>query len=559
MSKITFEEDPSSRKVTQLLFLSQVAGVGFILGFRFFHLFFPAFVVSCLTLILFAVSLLWLYARYRDLPMIREKGDLNHLLLKFQKGAIKEGGLIQSAVKERELLTRAEQEEIRLMVNHLQKKHMERGLAAASIREAEIPGVDPTLKEQLAGYGILNAADVMERMTQHQGIGTAQRQALLSWQGSLMNDLESTKPVSLTDSQLENIQQTYQALHAKNDAIHRKARTSKQLLEHEMLSFKARLRELASLTFPRYLGRALAPRGGAAALMAVALIVTQVVSSVSTTRSALGNVALPIPSASSTPSPLLVTATEPSTTTAAPSPIVTASAIRAMISSLTPTIAVPPTATATQTLPSQATLPTTIASCVPQNTSRETGLVVGIVDGDTIDVRINGQDVRVRYIGVNTPEQDQPLYSEATAYNQKLVGDKTVTLVKDTSETDPFNRLLRYVIVGDTFVNNELVTMGYAEALAYAPDTACVSTFETAQRKAQLVKVGLWSPTPEVYIPAITGGEGTPACDLSYPGVCIPPAPPDLDCGDIQYRRFQVLPPDPHGFDRDGDGVGCES
>jgi micrococcal nuclease len=41
--------------------------------------------------------------------------------------------------------------------------------------------------------------------------------------------------------------------------------------------------------------------------------------------------------------------------------------------------------------------------------------------------------------------------------------------------------------------------------------------------------------------------------------VCIPPAPPDLDCGEISFRRFQVLPPDPHGFDGDNDGVGCES
>lgn len=49
------------------------------------------------------------------------------------------------------------------------------------------------------------------------------------------------------------------------------------------------------------------------------------------------------------------------------------------------------------------------------------------------------------------------------------------------------------------------------------------------------------------------------SCDPSYPGVCIPPAPPDLDCGDIAYRRFQVLSPDPHGFDGNQDGVGCES
>ena len=48
-------------------------------------------------------------------------------------------------------------------------------------------------------------------------------------------------------------------------------------------------------------------------------------------------------------------------------------------------------------------------------------------------------------------------------------------------------------------------------------------------------------------------------CDPSYPDVCIPPSPPDLDCGDIPFRRFTVLPPDPHRFDGNNDGVGCES
>ena len=47
-------------------------------------------------------------------------------------------------------------------------------------------------------------------------------------------------------------------------------------------------------------------------------------------------------------------------------------------------------------------------------------------------------------------------------------------------------------------------------------------------------------------------------CDPAYPTVCIPPPPPDLDCKDISYRNFQVLQPDPHKFDRDRDGIGCE-
>lgn len=47
-------------------------------------------------------------------------------------------------------------------------------------------------------------------------------------------------------------------------------------------------------------------------------------------------------------------------------------------------------------------------------------------------------------------------------------------------------------------------------------------------------------------------------CDPSYPTVCIPPPPPDLDCSDIPYRNFTVVGLDPHGFDGDGDGIGCE-
>jgi|SRR5262245_53496289 hypothetical protein len=47
-------------------------------------------------------------------------------------------------------------------------------------------------------------------------------------------------------------------------------------------------------------------------------------------------------------------------------------------------------------------------------------------------------------------------------------------------------------------------------------------------------------------------------CDPSYPEVCIPSPPPDLDCPDVPYRRFRVIGADPHGFDRDRDGIGCE-
>jgi len=47
-------------------------------------------------------------------------------------------------------------------------------------------------------------------------------------------------------------------------------------------------------------------------------------------------------------------------------------------------------------------------------------------------------------------------------------------------------------------------------------------------------------------------------CSPSYPDVCIAPAPPDLDCKDISHQNFEVVAPDPHKFDGDEDGIGCE-
>ncbi len=47
-------------------------------------------------------------------------------------------------------------------------------------------------------------------------------------------------------------------------------------------------------------------------------------------------------------------------------------------------------------------------------------------------------------------------------------------------------------------------------------------------------------------------------CDPSYPDLCILPYPPDLNCDDVAFSNFRVLQPDPHGFDMDGNGIGCE-
>ena len=167
-----------------------------------------------------------------------------------------------------------------------------------------------------------------------------------------------------------------------------------------------------------------------------------------------------------------------------------------------------------------------------------TATVSRVIDGDTIE--LTGGE-RIRYIGIDTPEDGEPGFSAATQRNTVLVAGATVILdVCEAQPLDPFGRTLAYVIVGTTVVNEVLLAEGLADPLHIPP---CGD--ETAICYAQLGPDTPPSPSPD--------------CDPAYPTVCIPSPPPDLDCGEISFRNFTVLSPDPHGFDGDNDGIGCET
>ena len=121
--------------------------------------------------------------------------------------------------------------------------------------------------------------------------------------------------------------------------------------------------------------------------------------------------------------------------------------------------------------------------------------VTHVIDGDTIEVTINGQSYRVRYIGVDTPEvypDEEPYGKEASDKNRELVEGKIVTLEKDVSETDQYGRLLRYIYVDDLFVNAELVRLGYAKAVTYLPDVKYQGIFLELEEGAREDGRGMW-------------------------------------------------------------------
>jgi micrococcal nuclease len=120
----------------------------------------------------------------------------------------------------------------------------------------------------------------------------------------------------------------------------------------------------------------------------------------------------------------------------------------------------------------------------------DSGVVTQVIDGDTIDVNLNGTEYRVRYIGMNTPERDEVCFQEARNANAALVQAQTVTLVRDVSETDRFGRLLRYVYVNGVNVNAQLVAEGWAEAAEYPPDTAQAASFRELEAQARAANLG---------------------------------------------------------------------
>ncbi len=137
----------------------------------------------------------------------------------------------------------------------------------------------------------------------------------------------------------------------------------------------------------------------------------------------------------------------------------------------------------------------------------EPARVVRIVDGDTIVVSVGGRDEHLRYIGMDTPETVQPgspvqwMGPEASRANAALVAGRTVVLEKDVSETDRYDRLLRYVWLADgdrwTLVNLELVRQGFAQVETDPPDVKYADRFVAAERTARDAGLGLWgTPAP---------------------------------------------------------------
>ncbi len=128
--------------------------------------------------------------------------------------------------------------------------------------------------------------------------------------------------------------------------------------------------------------------------------------------------------------------------------------------------------------------------------------VVKVIDGDTLDVQAGEEKLKLRLIGINTPETVDPrkpvecFGKEASNRAKTLLNNKEVKLEYDNSQDklDKYGRTLAYIVLPDgTNFNKKMIEDGYAYEYTYERPYKYQEEFKAAQRQAEMQKLGLWA------------------------------------------------------------------
>lgn len=136
----------------------------------------------------------------------------------------------------------------------------------------------------------------------------------------------------------------------------------------------------------------------------------------------------------------------------------------------------------------------------PKQLPSDIASVIKVIDGDTIILRLQGATETVRLIGVDTPETVHPTKPvecfgpEASAFTHSVLKPKTqVRVQRDVEARDRYQRLLVYLyLIDGTFVNQELLRLGFARTMNIAPNTVFATNFASIETAARKNQIGLW-------------------------------------------------------------------
>ncbi|WP_411953594.1 thermonuclease family protein [Alkalibacillus sp. S2W] len=222
------------------------------------------------------------------------------------------------------------------------------------------------------------------------------------------------------------------------------------------------------------------------------------------------------------------------------------------------------------------------------NPNMETATVTRVVDGDTIEIELNGKTEDVRLLLVDTPETKhpskpvQPYGPEASEFARNQLSGKQVQVEFDGPKRDHYDRLLAYLWVDGKNFNQMLLQRGLARlAYVYDPPYTHMSAFEQAESNARNAGRGIWSINNYVQSDGFnhdeqtneneqqddsSEGDTSNSDSSGYTGPYDPNGE-DKNCGDFDTHDnaqafFEAAggpDSDPHGLDRDGNGAACES
>lgn len=224
--------------------------------------------------------------------------------------------------------------------------------------------------------------------------------------------------------------------------------------------------------------------------------------------------------------------------------------------------------------------------------------VLSVGDGDTIRIEREGEAITVRLACIDAPETAQAPYGEAASERlQALLPVGSSINVRPITE-DRYGRTVGEVFVEGKNLGPQLLVEGHAVAYRQYLSQCDANVYLSAEYYAQRLRLGFWEPANPVMPwdfrkgssqnleeptaapsePIVRPAEPEPvyvelpeqpilppaasqSCDPNYAGACIPPYSKvgDLNCGDIQARRFRSIGRDPHRLDGDQDGIACEA
>lgn len=120
---------------------------------------------------------------------------------------------------------------------------------------------------------------------------------------------------------------------------------------------------------------------------------------------------------------------------------------------------------------------------------KEYYLVSRVIDGDTIELS-NGE--RVRLLGINSPEINEPFGFDAKDYLSKVIEGKNVYLENDLNLRDDYGRLLAFVFIDGKNINVDLVRMGLAHTFELNKLSKYVKDLRDAEYDAMVNQFGIW-------------------------------------------------------------------